>query len=191
VRRPPADVLADDRLLAGFAAGDQELAVAFVRRFQRIVFGVALTVTGDAGLAEDVAQQGFERAWRSAALYDARRGSVRTWLSVIVHNLAVDVVRAPRPAPVDPQDLLSLSGAMTDLPERQALAHDASAQLRRALDGLPPEQARAVVLAGIQGKTAPEVAAAEGIPVGTAKSRIRGAMAKLHSAMAADRADRD
>jgi RNA polymerase sigma-70 factor (ECF subfamily) len=162
-----------------------------VRRFQRIVFGVALTVVGDSGLAEDVAQQGFERAWRSAALYDPRRGSVRTWLTSIVHNVAIDVVRARRPAPVDPQDLLGLIGAMTDLPERRALAQDASAHLRRALAGLPVEQARAVVMAGILGMTAKEIAAADGIPVGTAKSRIRGGMAKLHSALATEWADHD
>ncbi|NMH99424.1 sigma-70 family RNA polymerase sigma factor [Pseudonocardia sp. K10HN5] len=172
-------------------AGDPDLALAFVRRFQRIVFGVALTVVGDTGLAEDVAQQGFERAWRSAALYDPRRGSVRTWLTSIVHNLAVDAVRARRPAPVAPQDLIGLIGAMSDLPERRALAQDAADQLRRALAGLPTEQARAVVLAGIHGLTAREIAEQEGIPIGTAKSRIRGAMLKLHTALAAEQADHD
>lgn len=191
MRRAPPDGLPDELLLAGLGAGDDELALAFVRRFQRIVYGVALTVVGDAGLAEDVAQQGFERAWRSAALYDPRRGSVRTWLTSIVHNLAVDAVRARRPAPVDPQDLVGIIGAMTDLPERRALAQDASGHLRRALAGLPPEQARAVVLAGILGWTAKDIAAADAIPLGTAKSRIRGGMAKLHSALATEWADHD
>lgn len=191
MRRPPPDGLADELLLAGLGAGDDELALAFVRRFQRIVYGVALTVVGDAGLAEDVAQQSFERAWRSAALYDPRRGSVRTWLTSIVHNLAVDVVRARRPAPVDPQDLVGIIGALTDLPERRALAQDASGHLRRALAGLPPEQARAVVMAGVLGWTAKDIAAADAIPLGTAKSRIRGGMAKLHSALADEWADHD
>ena len=54
-----------------------ELAVAFVRRFQRIVFGVALAVIGDPTTAEDVAQHAFEQAWRHASVYDSRRGSVR------------------------------------------------------------------------------------------------------------------
>lgn len=52
--------LADDVLLAGLGAGDANLAVAFVRRFQRIVFGVALAVTSDPATAEDVAQHAFE-----------------------------------------------------------------------------------------------------------------------------------
>src|ERR1700748_3908612 len=62
----PADRLPDETLLAGLGDGDAELSLAFVRRFQRVVFGVAVTVLGDPITAEDVAQQTFERAWRHA-----------------------------------------------------------------------------------------------------------------------------
>ena len=133
----PADRLPDDTLLAGFGAADANLSLAFVRRFQRIVFGVALTVIGDPATAEDVAQQTFERAWRHAQVYDSRRGSVRAWVTTIAHNLAVDVVRARTSAPVDPQELPALLTAMTDTPERLAVAHDSAAGLRRALRALP------------------------------------------------------
>ena len=61
-----ADRLPDETLLAGLGAGDADLAVAFVRRFQRVVYGVALTVTRDPVTAEDVAQQAFEQAWKRA-----------------------------------------------------------------------------------------------------------------------------
>ena len=94
--------LPDEALLAGLGAGDAALAVAFVRRFQRIVFGVAVAVTGDPSTAEDVAQHAFEQAWRHASVYDTRRGSVRSWLTTITHNLAVDVVRARSALPMDP-----------------------------------------------------------------------------------------
>ena len=60
------DGLPDETLLAGLGAGDADLALAFVRRFQRIVFGVAMSVIGDPTTAEDVAQQTFEQAWRHA-----------------------------------------------------------------------------------------------------------------------------
>ncbi len=178
-------------LLAGLATGDPQLALAFVRRFQRTVFGVALAVVGDVGLAEDIAQQAFERAWKYAGVYDPRRGSVRTWLTRIVHNLAVDAVRVRRPAPVDPQDLLPLLAAIAEGPERRALAGETSTELRKALATLPPEQARAVVMAAVHGITAREIAEVESIPVGTAKSRIRAAMAKLQAALSTDRADHD
>jgi len=61
VRRTPAAPISDDMLLAGLGAGDAEAAVGFVRRFQPLVFGVAVAVVGDYGLAEDIAQQAFER----------------------------------------------------------------------------------------------------------------------------------
>jgi RNA polymerase sigma factor (sigma-70 family) len=181
--------MSDDMLLAGLGAGDAQAAVAFVRRFQPMVFGVALAVVSDRGLAEDIAQQAFERAWRHAGLYDPRRGSVHTWLTRIVHNLAVDAARVRRPAPIDPEDLLPLIAAMTDSPERRALASETSTQLRTALATLPAEQARAVVMAAVHGLTAREIADAEHVPVGTAKSRIRAAMTKLHAALPVPRAD--
>lgn len=175
--------MSDDMLLAGFGAGDAQAAVAFVRRFQSMVFGVAVAVVRDYSLAEDIAQQAFERAWRHAGLYDPRRGSVRTWLTRIVHNLAVDTARVRRPAPVDPQELVPLISAITSGPERQVLVSEAATQLRDALAALPPEQARAAVMAGIHGLSTQEIADAEHVPVSTAKSRIRAAMAKLQAAL--------
>lgn len=189
VRGARAARMSDDMLLAGLGAGDAQAAAAFVRRFQPMVFGVALAVVGDRGLAEDIAQQAFERAWQHAGLYDPRRGSVRTWLTRIVHNLAVDTARVRRPAPIDPEDLLPLIAAITDSPERRALASETSSQLRAALADLPPEQARAVVMAAVHGLTAREIADAENVPVGTAKSRIRAAMTKLHDALPVLRAE--
>ncbi|HEX7659198.1 MAG TPA: RNA polymerase sigma factor [Pseudonocardiaceae bacterium] len=187
----PVERLPDEALLAGLATGDAEIAVAFVRRFERKVFGVALAVLGDVRLAEDVAQQTFERAWRHAQVFDTRRGSVQAWLATIAHNLAVDIVRARKPTPVDPDDLTEMLGAMTDTPERQALSRETSDELRSALAELPLPQARALVLAGVHGLTAAQVAAAEDIPLGTAKTRIRAAMNKLRVSLAERRADHD
>ncbi len=148
-----------------------------------MIFGVAMTVTRDQQLAEDVAQQTFERACRHAQVYDPRRGSVRTWLTAIAHNLAIDAVRARRAVPVDPQDLAPLLDAMTQTPERQAIADETSAEVREAISGLPHDQARAVVMAGVYGMTAQQVADVECVPLGTAKSRIRTALEKLRASL--------
>ncbi|POX49640.1 RNA polymerase subunit sigma-70 [Streptomyces sp. Ru71] len=181
--RFPVGRLPDEALLSGLATGDPELAVTFVRRFQHRVFGVAMAVTRDPQLAEDIAQQTFERAWRHAQIYDSRRGSVTTWLTTIAHNLAIDAVRARRTEPVAPEDLDALLGVVTETPERWALVDEASAQLRAAVARLPREQARALVMAGIYGMTAQQIADAEAIPLGTAKTRIRAAMAKLRTTL--------
>jgi RNA polymerase sigma-70 factor (ECF subfamily) len=141
-----------------------------------------MAVVGDKATAEDVAQQAFEQAWRHAQVFDSRRGSVRTWLRTITHNLAVDAVRARTSAPVDPDDLSAILTAVTDTPERLAVAHDSAAELRRTLGQLPEPQARAVAMAGIYGMTARQVADAEDVPLGTAKTRIRDGMQKLKAA---------
>lgn len=185
----PVERLPDEALLAGLATGDAEIAVAFVRRFQRKVFGVAIAVLGDVGLAEDVAQQTFERAWRHAQVYDTRRGSVHAWLATIAHNLAVDVARTRRLTPVDQEELTTMLAVVTDTPERQAVVRETSDEVRTAIKELPLPQARAVVLAGLYGLTAAQVAATEGIPLGTAKTRIRAAMGKLRVSLATKRAD--
>ena len=184
--------LTDEAVLAGFGVGDVAAANELIRRFQRRVYGVAITITRDARLAEDVAQEAFVRAWRHAETFDPRRGSVASWLSVITRNLAIDAMRAqPRSELVDPDDLDWLSPpTQTPNPADVAVRTSDSEWLRGALGDVPDEQRRAVVLAGVLGFTAEEVAERERIPVGTAKSRIRLAMDKLRRANAATEAAR-
>jgi RNA polymerase sigma factor (sigma-70 family) len=185
------DQLPDETLLSGLGGGDEEITVAFVRRFQRKVYGVALSVIGDPRLAEDVAQQAFERAWRHARSYDARRGSVSAWLTTITRNLAIDMTRVHRPQPIDPDELLLRIGSGSESPERSALLGESARELRSALHRLPREQARAVVLAGIIGLSASQIAEAEGIPLGTAKTRVRTAMQRLRTSLESERLDHD
>src|SRR5919106_896766 len=97
----------DEALLAGLAAGDEQAAAAFVRRFQRRAYGLARTIVGNPRDAEDVAQDAFVRAWRYAAGYDPRRGTVLTWLLTIVRNVAVDRARLKSAEPLDPDVLAS------------------------------------------------------------------------------------
>lgn len=175
--------MADDALLAGLSAGGHDVGLAFVRRFQRQVYGVALAVVGDPTLAEDVAQQAFIRAWKAAPAFDPRRGSVRTWLTTITHNLAIDATRVRKATPIDPSDLVRIMGAGTEEPEAWSEREESAGELRRAIGELPSEQGRAIVMAGVYGLTAQEVADFEGIPLGTAKTRIRSAMGKLRAAL--------
>jgi RNA polymerase sigma-70 factor (ECF subfamily) len=181
----PADRLSDQALLMGLREGGPEAGLAFVRRFQRYVYGVALAVVDDPTLAEDLAQQTFERAWGRAASFDSARGTVKAWLAAIAHNLAVDSLRRAKLTPIDPADLVRLFGSGGDEPEACALQNAQDAQLHAALRALPAVQARAVVMAGIYAMSASEVAQSEGIPLGTAKTRIRLGMAKLRRALQA------
>ena len=175
-------LLSDEALLAGFATGDPDAAAALVRRFQSRVFGLAVTILGDATAAEDVAQETFVRAWRHASTYDARRGSLSGWLLTIARNLALDRARLKGSQPVDPDFLASQlerenDGDSVDEADRVA----GRERLRGLLLGLPPPQRRALVLAVYFGRTAKEIGELDGTPVGTVKTRIRGALLKLRS----------
>ena len=175
----------DEALLAGMAQGDDRSAAAFVRRYQRRVYGLAYSMTGDAGVAEDVAQEALVRVWRHAPVFDARRGSVTTWILTITRNLAIDALRLHRASPTDPDDLVGLGLVSTQgSPEDAAVVADQVPGLRTALAELPAEQRRALVLAAIYGRTAAEIGEQESIPLGTAKTRIRAGMAKLRVALA-------
>jgi RNA polymerase sigma factor (sigma-70 family) len=174
-----ADRLPDEVLLARLGTGDVDSAVAFVRRFQRGVLGVALAITGDLDTAEDVARQAFEHASRHAKTYDSQRGSVRTWLTRIARDLGVGVIHARPAALVTPDDLAGLLTAMS----RQPDPHEGSAVLRGTLDRLPPTQARAVAMASIFGMTAQQIAEAERIPSAEARTRVTDGMRKLGDAL--------
>src|SRR5918999_1223300 len=127
----------DEALFAGFATGDRETGTVFVRRFQARVFGLALVITRDPSDADEVAQDAFLRAWRYAASFDARRGSVAGWLLGITRNLALDRVRVSTPRrqriePYGPGDL-ALDMALDHLAEDEvaetAERHDALGQV--------------------------------------------------------------
>ncbi|MGJ6981558.1 sigma-70 family RNA polymerase sigma factor [Aestuariimicrobium soli] len=176
-----ADRAPDAALVAGLAVNDDQAAAAFVRRFEGPVFGLALAVTRDRGLAEEVSQEVFLRAWRAAAVYDQRRASVLTWLLTITRNAAIDAVRARHSTPLEAEVLERLVDttltARADQPGDRVEHLAAAARLR----SLPAEQARAVVLAVIAGHTAQQVADLEGIPLGTAKTRIRTGLRRMRA----------
>lgn len=174
----------DEAVVAGVAAGDETAMLVLVRRFQRRVYGLALTVLRDDGHAADAAQEAFVRAWRNAASFDARRGTVLTWLLAITRNVAIDRVRmeGARPAdPVDPDTLVR--GVTVDGPDDRAVE---SAEVRRvlgALTELSEPQRRCVVLATLGGHTTRQISEIEGIPLGTAKTRLRDGLRRARVAL--------
>jgi RNA polymerase sigma-70 factor (ECF subfamily) len=176
----------DDALLAGFAVGDPDAAAAFIRRHQAKVCGLARAIVCDSSLAEDVAQEAFLRAWRHAPAYDPRKGTVVTWLLTITRNLAIDAVRMRRSQPVDPDVLSALDMAARGPDGSPAATAETEVEVGRvkvALAGLSEGQRRALLLAAVCGRTAKEISEAEGIPLGTAKTRIRSGLLKLRDTL--------
>lgn len=179
-RREDASGAADEALVAGMAAGDEQAGAVFVRRHQRRVYGIALAITANHATAEDVAQEAFLRTWRHAAVFDPRRAPATSWLSTITRNLAIDALRLQRAVPIDPDNAVWLElGSDESAPEAMAMWGNAVDRVRMALRSVPVEQRRAVVRAAFYGQSASEIALAEGIALGTAKSRVRLGLAKV------------
>ena len=180
-----SSAISDEALLSGLAAGDAEAATAFIRRFQARVYGLVLAIVRDEGTAEEVAQETFTRAWKHARTYDPRRGRVATWLLTIARNLAIDVVRVKRAEPLDPDLVVHKlqQAGVTSSSADEGSPPDERERVRGAVAELPPEQRRALFLAAYLGRTAQEIGELEGIPLGTAKSRIRSGMLKLRDSL--------
>jgi RNA polymerase sigma factor (sigma-70 family) len=176
--------LSDESLLAGMASGDQHAAAAFVRRYQARVYGLALSIVGVPALAEDVAQDAFVKAWRSADSYDTRRGRVSTWLLTIARNAAIDTMRYRHEQPMDPETLLAVLTTRSESDEGPD--PDRSLGLRQALADLPPEQARPIVMMTFYGLTAQEISSRNDVPLGTVKTRVRRGLRALRARLEVD-----
>ena len=140
------------------------------------LLGFALHALGERGVAEEVVQEVFLRAWRRADSYDPTRGSVRTWLYQIARHAIIDQRRraAARPtlAPVEPL----FERASADEEIEQAML---GWQVAAALERLTPEHRQMIRMAQFRGLTMREIAAHTGLPLGTVKSRTWYALRSL------------
>ncbi len=176
----------DEALLAGLGTGDPGSASVFVRRFQSRVYGAAAAIVGEGPDAAEVSQEAFLKAWRHADAYDPRRGSVATWLLAITRNLSIDRIRMAKARPTEVFDVTSIATrpSLVAGPEDTAVVSDEARRVEGVVARLSVELRRALLLASVGGLTAQDVADREGIPLGTAKTRIRTALRRVRAELA-------
>ncbi len=139
-------------------------------------------VLGDPARAQDVVQEVFLRLWRRPEAFDMRRGDLGPYLRVMARSRALDVHREHR-ATERIADRLRLRSERAEAAPDPRLAPERE-DLRVALSTLPDGQREAVVLTYWAGLTAEEVARHAGVPLGTAKSRVRLGVIRLRAAYA-------
>ena len=163
------------------AAGEIGGLETLYDRYHSMAYALALRITTETGLAEDVVQDSFLGVWRNAARYAEAKGSVRGWLLAIVRHRAIDAVRRQRASVAigeEADEAVPRALTLPDIWPEVAGRLDAE-QIRLAMTALPPAQRDVIELAYFDGLTQREIAERTHAPLGTVKSRIRLGLASL------------
>lgn len=183
---PPEE---DDLLITRAATGDREAFASLVERYGQTVLRVARAITGDDATADDVAQETFLSALRSAATFRPDLGSARTWLLSIARNTARRARRRGREEPtpeIDEPPLLDLglaAGWGADVPEHAYARAEEIERLARAIAGLASEDREVLVLRDVEQLSGEEAAKVLGLGLAAMKSRLHRARLRLLAAL--------
>ena len=169
--------LPDEALPALVARGDEDALAALYDRFGRVAYGIAIRVVRDPELAQDAVQEAFLGAWRTAGSFDPARGTVSSWLLTLVHRRAVDVVRREQRRRTETLD--DVPPAADAGTEEDVWIRERRRAVQAALARLAPDQRQALELAYYGGLSQSELAERLGVPLGTVKSRMFAALARL------------
>jgi len=173
----------DTQLLERLRRNDRDALAALYDAYGRLAFSLAYRIVGQAAEAEDVVQESFLTLWRVSEQLDARRGSVRSFLLTIVHRRAIDALRRKSGRPEHALDAAQPLAAATHDPVEFASQSEERELVQRALLGLPADQRQAIELTYFRGLTVAEMAQDQGIPLGTAKSRLRLALDRMRKTL--------
>jgi len=177
----------DAEILSRVARGDLDAFGQFYDRHAPVLFSLALKILRDHHEAEEALQEAMALIWERAGVYDAALGKPFSWAVTITRNKAIDRLRSVQRkskliAEAAPEIEETLSNEQVSA-RAQAVAGDAAEAVRRALNGLPQEQRRAIELAFFGGLTHTEISEKAGVPLGTTKGRIRRGMLALRDAL--------
>ncbi|HYY07650.1 MAG TPA: sigma-70 family RNA polymerase sigma factor [Actinomycetota bacterium] len=181
------DAVRDVELHRRVASGDREAFHELYRRYGSAAYGLALRITAQPMLAEEVTQDAFLALWRTPEAFDPTRGAFRSFFLSLVHHRAVDAVRreerlrrraerASNLEPVRGEDVADVVVEDVYLGVRRK-------EVLEALTTLSPEQRQVIELAYFGGLTQTRIAERLGIPVGTVKTRTLAAMRKLRRSL--------
>ena len=173
-------------LLAKAGIGDRAAFAALYDSTKSKLFAVSLRIVRERHVAEEVLQESFVSIWNNAANYAAAKSAPMTWMTAIVRNRSLDIVRRPLVEIADENDRFALNFEdMAPSPlEKFAAARDHD-RIENCIKGLDGEQKQTIALAFFQGLSHSEVALHLGRPLGTVKTHIRRGLQKLKGCLEA------
>jgi RNA polymerase sigma-70 factor (ECF subfamily) len=162
--------------------GDREAFASLFNHFAPRVKSYLMRLGAAPEAAEELAQETLLTVWRRAAAFDPARAAASTWIFTIARNLRIDLSRRDgRAIPADDASAASDSPAG---PHETLSALEEKSRISLAVASLPREQAEVISLAFFADKAHSEIAGELGLPLGTVKSRLRLAIARLRGALA-------
>ena len=177
--RPEQVQITDVELLKAIAHQDETALAELYDRYRLILFGLLVRILNSREEAEDVLQEVFLQVWRRAADFDENRGRPFTWLVTLARSRGIDRLRN-----LAARDRVAIAGSREPSAEISDAVADAVRSEQRglvtsALDQLPDEQRRPLMLAYFDGLTQSEIATKLNAPLGTIKTRMRTGLSKL------------
>ncbi len=184
-----ADPAAEGALCAWIARiveSDEAALAALYDAMVGRVYGLALRITRQVQLAEEVAEDTFWQIWRQAPRFDVARGTAMAWIMTMARSRALDALRRRDPAECEADIETLVEGGGSDSPGPQDLleAVQQGSLLHAALARLDPLPRQLVALAFFRGLSHEEIADQTGMPLGTVKSHIRRALERLRRLLA-------
>jgi RNA polymerase sigma-70 factor (ECF subfamily) len=176
------DQVSDAALVRAVAAGDRPALAMLYDRYASLVMAVGVRILRNRRDAEDIAHDVFLEVWRRAGTYDPAKASVRTWLVLIMRCRALDRRKS---APVSMTSAL-IEDVRTSDPSESPDAKLERARVTSALGALTTAQREVLVLGYYEGLSSSEIAERLGIPLGTVKSRVAGALRALRGRLGDD-----
>ena len=188
---PRSPSTADGELVARAAQGDERAIGQLYDRYGAVLYAVAYRIVGQRADAEEVVLEAFAQAWREAPRFEAGRGSVAGWLTMIARSRALDLVRArsrrdriTATAAAGPAGRVARDGRVPARSRRRARSRRAAAaRCSRRWRRLSPPQRQAIELAYFEGLSQSEIAERLQEPLGTVKTRVRLGMQKLRECL--------
>lgn len=169
------EVLPDVELMTLIAAKDESALTELYRRYAPYLNAVALRMLDDPDDVQQCVQDAFVNVWNYAVRFDDRKASCKTWLVTICQRLAINRIRGTK--------LPTIPLAQWDAPDRQP-DHVERVVVRDAVDALNDEERELIELGFYKGLSHVELAEYTGRPLGTIKTQLRRALARLRTTLA-------